>query len=111
MALRSTVLDSYLKNIKRNLRRLLLNSESHNRIKNCQLDPFLTQLRELIKEFESFEKQIFKQNLTNIDIQTDVVGIIRHFVKQYHRLIADINIVYRDRCCMTEIPKREDYLP
>lgn len=110
MAIKATLLASYLKNIKRNLRRLLYNTRSHNIVKDCKLEPFVIHLTELIKEFESFEKEIKKRPISSIDVKSEVVGTVRHFVKQYQRIVDDINIIYRDRCTLTETVKREDFI-
>ena len=110
MALKATLVASYLKNIKRNLRRLLYNTRSHNIIKDCKVEHCVIHLTELIKEFESFEKEINKRPISSIDVKGEVVGTVRHFVKQYQRIVDDINIIYRDRCSLIETVRRDDFL-
>ena len=110
MGLRAPLLDSYLKNVKRNLKKFSFNVKTHNSLNSCVLQSVLTETQELIKEFESFEKQIRKRQIASIDAPKEVFGHIRHFVKKYQKLVQDLNAIYRDRCCLVENPKTLDYL-
>jgi|GWRWMinimDraft_10_1066017.scaffolds.fasta_scaffold08097_1 hypothetical protein len=110
MALRVTLLASYLKNIKRNLRRLLRNTSSHSGIKGCNLELCISDLKELMKTLETFENDIGKKDISSVEVKSEVVGPVRHFVKQYQRIVNDINDIHRDQCVLTERFVAYDYL-
>lgn len=110
MAVKRALLASYLKNIKRNLRRLLYNASSHSSIKRCNLQLCISDLRELIKAFENFEKDIANKDIYLLDTKSELVGPVRYFVKQYQRIVDDINTIYRDQCVLTEKFVEYDYL-
>ena len=110
MAVKGRLVASYLKNIKRNLRRLLYNASSHSSIKGCNLQLCISNLKDLIKEFEKFEKDISKKTIYCIDVKSELVGPVRYFVRQYQRIVDEINIIYQDQCILTEKFVAYDYL-
>ena len=110
MGLRATHLDSYLKNVKRKLKRFYFNVQTHNNLNSCNLQTILSGIQDLIRQFSVFEKQILKRQSAGIDVPNEFVGPIRELVKKYHLLVQDLNAIYRDRCCLVENPKTLDYL-